>query len=98
MAFKDKKEVIMEKARDTMHIMPDMINMGTKETQYYEAIIDGETESRVRWSVKEENGGMIDENGMYTAPNRQGVFEIIAESMDIPGMKASTFVVVRDKK
>lgn len=97
MAVKDKQEVVMEKTRSTMHVRPDMFNIGTKETQYYEAILEGETESRVRWSIKEENGGTIDENGMYTAPNRQGVFEIIAESMDIPGMKASTFVVVRDK-
>lgn len=96
-AVKDKQDIIVEKIKETMHIKPDMLNIETKQTQYYEAIIGGENESRVKWSVKEKNGGTIDENGMYTAPNRQGVFEIIAESMDNPGVKASTFVVVREK-
>lgn len=98
MAVKDKQEILKEKVKDTMHIKPDMLNIGIKESHYYEAIVDGENESRIRWSVKEENGGTIDENGMYTAPNKQGVYEIIAESMDNPEMKASTFVVVRETR
>lgn len=98
MAVKDKQEIVREKVKKTMNIKPDMLNLGTKEKHCYEAIVDGENESRIRWRVKEENGGTIDENGMYTAPNVQGVFEIIAESMDNPGMKASTFVVVRETR
>lgn len=98
MAIKDKQDVIYEQVKDVMHIKPDMLNLRTKESHYFEAIIGMENESRVKWSIKENDGGIIDENGMYTAPNRQGVFEILAESMDNPQMKASTFVVVRDKK
>lgn len=96
MAVKDSNEIIYEREQKTMNIKPDILNLSICETYYFEALISGETVSRVKWSVKEEGGGTIDDNGMYTAPNKVGVFEIIAESLDYPDQKASTFVVVRD--
>lgn len=79
-----------------MQIKPNMMNLSIRENYYFEALIGGSVESRVKWSVREADGGTIDENGMYTAPNKAGVYEIIGESMDQPQYKASTFVVVRD--
>lgn len=97
-AIKDRQDMIAEIAQRSMYIKPDMLNLSVKQSHYYEAIISGESESRVKWSVKQDNGGTIDENGMYTAPDVPGVYEIIARSMDDSDMKASTFVVVRNKK
>jgi hypothetical protein len=96
MAVKDNNEITYEREQKTMNIKPDILNLSICETYYFEALISGETVSRVKWSVKEEGGGTIDHNEMYTAPNKVGVFEIIAESLDYPDNKASTFVVVRD--
>ena len=52
-------------------------------------------EKAVLWKVKDD-GGFIDENGMYTAPNTAGVYEVVAQSVAYPAVKASIFVVVRD--
>ena len=97
-AVRDAQEVQKEKEETVMKVKPDMKNLYIRETQYFEAVIGQETESRIKWSVLEPDGGVIDENGMYTAPNKPGVYEIMAESKDYPELKASTFVVVRDIK
>jgi len=96
MAVKDNSRVVYEREQDTMNIKPDLLNLFICENHYFEAVVGKEAQSRVTWRIKEEGGGTIDENGMYTAPNKPGVFEVIAESMDHPEMKASAFVVVRD--
>ncbi len=96
LAIKDGQETLIEKEKMAMQIRPDMLNLSIRDTYYFEAMIGGKVESRVKWSVGETSGGMIDENGMYTAPNKAGVYEIIATSMDYPELTASTFVIVRD--
>lgn len=95
-AVKDGQELLREKEEVIMQIKPDMLNLSIRDTYYFEAVIGQNAESRVKWSVREQDGGTIDKNGMYTAPNRAGVYEIIAESMDNPKQRASTLVVVRD--
>ena len=96
-AIKDLKEAKKEQNEVVMQIRPDMLNLSVRDTYYFEAMIGGKVESRIKWSVQESDGGMIDKNGMYTAPNKAGVYEIVGESMDYPEFKASTFVVVRDR-
>lgn len=49
----------------------------------------------IEWKVK-EHGGSINENGMYTAPNTPGVYEVVAQSVAYPDVKASIFVVVSE--
>lgn len=95
-AIKDGQEELKAKREKTLQIKPDMLNLLIRDNYYFEAIYDGNSESRILWSVKEADGGTIDKNGMYTAPNKAGVYEIVAQSMDEPERKASTFVVVRD--
>ena len=51
-------------------------------------------EKSVIWSVH-ENGGFIDDNGVYTAPSNPGVYEVMAQSPVYPEVKAAIFVVVR---
>lgn len=96
MAVKDPKEQMIEKSVHSLQIKPDILNLAVRETYYLEALIDGESQSRIHWSLREEDGGSIDSNGMYTAPNKVGVYEVLAESMDEPGLKASALIVVRD--
>ena len=96
-AMKDKREKQTIKEKRTLKIQPDMANVLVRENYYFEALLQGVSDSRVFWSVKEAEGGSIDENGMYTAPNQPGVYEIIAKSMDEENLTASTYVVVREK-
>ncbi len=98
MATRDAEENVYHLDTKRIFIKPDMANVEVRESCYFQAIFANIADKRVKWRVKEAGGGAIDSNGMYTAPNVPGVYEIIAESPAHPELKASTFVVVRDLK
>ena len=54
----------------------------------------GSDDKSVTWAVKEENGGVIDRNGLYQAPELPGTYEITAGSGADESVTASAFVIV----
>jgi hypothetical protein len=98
LATRDDKENIYNLETKRIFIKPDMANVEVRESCYFEAIFANIADRRIKWSVKEAEGGTIDKNGMYTAPNVPGVYEVLVESRAHPDIKASTFVVVREPK
>lgn len=96
MAVKDRKENRYDREERSMFIKPDMVCLKLRETYYFRLLFEGVADQGVNWSVKEPEGGTIDGNGMYTAPNVPGVFEVVAESTAYPGLRASAFVVVKE--
>ena len=95
-AVRDSRESIHDREQRRLFIRPDVCELEVRETRYFQAVFENVSDQRVRWSVQEPQGGEIDENGMYTAPNTVGVYEIVAESAAHPELRASTYVVVRD--
>ena len=95
-AVRDNRESALDREQRRLFIRPDVCELEVRETRYFQAVFENVDDQRVRWSVKEPQGGEIDENGMYTAPNTVGVYEITAESTAHPELRASTYVVVRD--
>ena len=95
-ALRDSKETVEMQDQRRMFIRPDVCELEVRETRYFQALFENVSDQRVRWSVREAHGGEIDSNGMYTAPNTVGVYEIVAESVAHPDLRASTYVVVRD--
>lgn len=95
-ALRDSKETVEMQDQRRMFIRPDVCELEVRETRYFQALFENVSDQRVRWSVREAHGGEIDSNGMYTAPNTVGVYEIVAESVAYPDLRASTYVVVRD--
>lgn len=98
MAVKDPREGAQEDDSRSLYLKPDTMYLTLRESYYFEPVFTGVSDTRVRFMVKDPEGGTIDENGMYTAPNITGVFEVIAESVAFPELKASAFVAVRDTK
>lgn len=81
-----------------MYIQPDIPDLYVNESIVFSAVMEGFQDERLTWSVKDLDGGVIDKNGKYTAPETTGVFQINVSSTACPEMKATTFVVVREKK
>ncbi|MDR0469833.1 MAG: hypothetical protein LBH09_07670 [Peptococcaceae bacterium] len=98
MAVRDSKESIHDLETKRIFVKPDMANIEVRKSCYFEAIFANIADKRIKWKVKEAEGGTIDDNGMYTAPNSPGVYEIVAESLAHPELKATTYVVVRDSE
>lgn len=94
-AFRDEKDRIVEKNEKRIYIKPNLLELAVRQSHSLWAVCENMVEKAVSWSVKDE-GGFIDENGMYTAPNTAGVYEVIAQSVAYPQIKASVFVVVRE--
>lgn len=95
-AIKDVDEDHGDKVEKKIFIKPGLLELGLRESHFLEANCVNMADKRVQWSVK-EGGGFIDAAGNYTAPNTPGVYEVTARSAAYPEVKASIFVVVRDR-
>lgn len=95
-AIRDCSELLEEKKDRRIFIRPNVLNLNTRESYYLEAVCNNMPDTGITWQVK-DNGGTIDDNGMYTAPNTAGVYEVTAASTAYPDVKASIFVIVREK-
>ncbi len=94
----DRSEDDGDKEERTMFLKPDMVYLRLREDYYFEPVITGTDDRRVVWAVTEQEGGTIDENGMYTAPAVPGIYEITARSAAYPKLCATAYAVVRDIK
>ena len=79
-------------------IQPDNPNVFVGDSVVFTAVLEGFTDERLKWTVRDPEGGTIDKNGKYTAPETAGIFHITVSSMAYPKVQASTFVVVREKE
>lgn len=79
-----------------IYILPGKLEMRVRESCYLEAVCEGMPGTQVLWSTAGNNQGFISQDGMYTAPNMPGVYEVTAECQGAPEIKASLFVVVRE--
>lgn len=90
-----KEASLLELGKIEVSISPDTVTISPREKAHFTAQVEGTNYKECRWYVKEDKGGKIDHNGVYEAPNHEGVFEIIAESVKYPDKKGSAFVVVK---
>jgi len=76
-------DTIVVPPKGTAHISPVFINMPTEVCSF--KMVDAE-------------GGSIDNNGVYTAPAKEGVYEIRVEAISDPGIYTHAFAIVTQKK
>ena len=94
-AIRDVEDIIEEKTKMKIFIKPNTLVLKTNESYYLEAVCSNIQDKTVHWSVV-DNGGMVDNNGLYVAPNEPGVYEVVVQSAAYPEIKASVIIVVRD--
>ena len=75
-------------------ITPNTVRVKPLEQVRFEAHIEGAISQEVRWMMAEENTGTIDNNGLYTAPAKEGVYEVKAYSVKFENKSDSAYVVV----
>lgn len=95
-AIQDRRELLEDRKEQRIFIRPNVLNLNVRESYYLEAVCSNMLDTGVKWQVRDQ-GGTIDENGMYTAPNTAGVYEVTAVSTAYPEVTASIFVIVREK-
>lgn len=97
MAVRGQEEAY-EAQKPVLTIRPNLPRIHIRETLYLEALLGDEPLSMVRWEVKDDSGGSINETGLYTAPNQPGIYEIRAYSMEDADLQASVYVIVGEER
>ncbi|NLM85017.1 MAG: hypothetical protein GX189_10025 [Clostridiales bacterium] len=84
------------KNKVSIQVLPEIQRVRVRERLHLKAIVTGTEDHSVIWSIKDKDGGSIDSNGLYQAPDTRGTYEIVCQSVADPECKVSTFVIVED--
>ena len=85
---------ILAQRKISLTITPEFSRLSCRGKLQFQADVVGTEDKSVTWSVKEENGGAIDRNGLYQAPELPGTYEITAAAGADETVTASAFVIV----
>lgn len=85
---------LLEHRRIGISILPEISRIGKRSVTRFKSIVEGSEDKTVTWELKDKQGGTIDANGVYQAPEIEGTYEIIARSSADPDVTASAFIIV----
>lgn len=97
-AYKATRDTADMRSKDivSVKIKPEIHKMKVLERIQFEAEVTGTADKRVVWSAQDDEGGKIDQNGLYQAPSKAETYEIVATSSADPSAKTSAFVIVEE--
>lgn len=90
---KEEEELVIDENVRVV-ITPNTARVKPLEQIRFQAHIEGSSSQEIRWAMAENNTGTIDNNGLYTAPSKEGVYEIKAYSVKYEDKADSAYVVV----
>lgn len=78
----------------TVAIDPASATVTASGSKMFTATVTGPSNTKVTWSVEEQNGGNITSSGVYTAPATAGTYHVKAASVADPSKSATATVTV----
>lgn len=87
---KDQKGCIM--------VQPDTVVLSPKGSVHINPVFINMPEETLTYTLLDPEGGKIDNNGVYTAPAQEGVYEIKVEALAHPEVFTHAFMIVSQKK
>ncbi len=94
----DKQFQTRRSGEPMLLVNPDTIVLQPKATAHISPVFINMPGEACNFSVTDPEGGSIDNNGTYTAPAREGVYEIRIEAMSDPTLYTYAFAIVSQKK
>lgn len=79
-----------------LRIRPDKLEMKVRENYYLQAVAEGLSGMTILWEVKTPEGGTISRDGMYRAPEHEGIYEVQAWCQEKPEVRAALYIIVRE--
>lgn len=89
----DSERMIAGKKAE-IRVIPEIQRVACGEKLKLKAVVTGSADTSVIWTVKDPNGGAVDRNGQYEAPDIPGTYEISAACGADEKIKATAFVIV----
>lgn len=71
------------------------VTLGTKESYYFEVVFHNMEACSIGYELTEQGSGEITADGVYTAPNKEGVYEIKIYCTDMPIICSYAYAIVK---
>ena len=79
-------------------VQPDTIVLSPKGTVHINPVFINMPEEALVYTLLDPEGGKIDNNGVYTAPAQEGVYEIKVSILGKPEIYTHVFAIVTQRK
>ena len=83
-------------SKQHIRVLPDKPELKCMQSRYFRAETENLHNATIEWEVSSPEGGTITRDGLYTAPDNEGIYEIRAFCQEDPKIRSSVFVVVRE--
>lgn len=99
MKIANNKDVEMEEntERQWIEAKTPTVVLGTRESCYFDVKFHEMEKCSIQYQVTEEDGGQISMDGIYTAPNKEGVYEIMISCIEYPHICTYAYAIVKKK-
>ncbi|MCL2035983.1 MAG: hypothetical protein FWG83_01170 [Oscillospiraceae bacterium] len=71
--------------------------LGTRESHFFNVLFKNMEPVTLNYMLTENDSGTITADGIYTAPNKEGVYEILISCSDMPMVRTYAYAVVKKK-
>ena len=96
-ANNDKVEVEENIEKQWIEAETPTVVLGTRESYFFGVKFHEMDKCSISYQVTEEDGGEISMDGVYTAPNKEGVFEIMITCIEKPQICTYAYAIVKKK-
>jgi len=96
-ANNDTLDVEQDNEKQWIEAETPTVVLGTRENYYFGVKFNDMDKCSIGYEVSEEDGGQITVDGVYTAPNKDGVFEIKIYCIDRPYICTYAYAIVKKK-
>lgn len=79
-----------------LYIVPNKLELWVQESYSLKAVCENMPYATIIWKTNGLESGSIASNGTYTAPGIPGIYEVTAYCQEVPELKSSIFIVVRE--
>lgn len=78
-----------------LRLEPDVVRTAPGATVNFVPVFENGAGSPCDFLIPDKQSGLITPNGIYTAPQRDGLYQICAQLKDMPETRVNAFVIVR---
>ena len=96
-AESDKTKIEEHSEKQWIEAVTPTVVLGTRESYYFGVKFHEMDKCNITYQVTEDDGGEITPDGIYTAPNREGVFEITISCAERPYICTYAYAIVKKK-
>ena len=93
----DEMEVTEDYYDKSISVATPTVIMGTKESHFFSVRFNNMKSTAITYEMTSPGSGEISSDGVYTAPSREGVYEIRIYCTDMPVICTYAYAIVRKK-